>query len=261
MEFIQNLSWLDITLRVLAAIAIGLIIGIEREISNHPAGMKTHVLVCLGSALASIIAAEMGTSIYLYPGARVDLSRIASGVVSGMGFIGAGAIMKSRDGTMVTGITTAATLWATACMGLAVGMGYYRMAFIVLIAVFGTTVILKQIEKKFFSRLRTRRLELFIADKKTTIPLIDDFFGRKKITVLSFEYLLSGDHYTTSGERISRCRYMLKVPKGSSFNSIVRELALLDNVYEVYENFPGKEETEDQPVVEKTKSVILDKDD
>lgn len=252
MEFTQNLSWLAISLRVLAAIAIGLIIGIEREISNHPAGMKTHVLVSLGSALASIIAAEMGASIYLYPGARVDLSRIASGVVSGMGFIGAGAIMKSKDGTMVTGITTAATLWATACMGLAVGMGYFRMAFIVLIAVFGTTVLLKQVEKKFFSRLRTRRLELFITDKKTTIPILDEFFERKKITVLSFEYLLYGDHFNSAGERISRCRYMLKVPKGSNFNSIVREVALLDNVYEVYENFPGKEEAEEQPVVEKT---------
>jgi len=256
-EYTQILTWPDITIRVLAAIAIGLVIGIEREISNHPAGMKTHVLVCLGSALASIIAAEMGLSIYLYPGARVDLSRIASGVVSGMGFIGAGAIMKSRDGTMVTGITTAATLWATACMGLAVGMGYSGMAFIVFLAVFGTTVILKSVERRFFARLRTRRLELYITDKRTTIPQLDDYFERKKITVLSFEYLLSGDHFNSAGERISRCRYMIKVPKAVNFNNIVREIALFENVYEVYENFPGKEETEDQPVIEKT-DVLAD---
>ena len=201
-EYTQILTWPDITIRVLAAIAIGLVIGIEREISNHPAGMKTHVLVCLGSALASIIAAEMGLSIYLYPGARVDLSRIASGVVSGMGFIGAGAIMKSRDGTMVTGITTAATLWATACMGLAVGMGYFRMAFIVFLAVSGTTVILKALREDSLL-VSERRLELYITDKRTTIPQLDDYFERKKITVLSFEYLLSGDHFNSAGERIS----------------------------------------------------------
>lgn len=239
--FSNVIEWSDIIIRVAVAVAVGLAIGIEREISNHPAGMKTHVLVCLGSALASLIATEMAATIYELPEARVDLSRIASGVVSGMGFIGAGAIMKSRDGTMVSGITTAATLWVSACLGLAIGMGYFEMALITLLGVFSATIILKNIERHFFVRKRTRRLDVLIQDKRSTIPRMDEYFALNKITVLAFEYALGAEKFVVDGEVLSHCRYMLKVPKGVKFTSVIKDIAMFESVYEVYENYPGKE--------------------
>ena len=89
-----NIYIWDLVARIAMAVVIGFFLGLEREISHHPAGIKTHVLVCLGSAISSLIAVEMAYQARLFP-TNLDLSRIASGVVSGMGFIGAGAIIKS----------------------------------------------------------------------------------------------------------------------------------------------------------------------
>ena len=112
--FSGALSWTDIIVRTLVSVLVGMLIGLEREISNHPAGMKTHALVCLGSAVCTMISDEMtyqltgNTALNAF--GSCDISRIAAGVVSGIGFIGAGAIIKSKDGSVVTGITTAATV-------------------------------------------------------------------------------------------------------------------------------------------------------
>ena len=145
------IPWGSIAVRVVVAAVVGIMVGIERELSNHPAGMKTHSLVCLGAAITSIISQEMGFDISMSSaavavGAKVDISRIASGVVSGIGFIGAGAIIKSKDGSVVTGITTAATVWISGCMGLAIGMGYYRVTLIAFVMVMISTLFLKQFE-------------------------------------------------------------------------------------------------------------------
>ena len=110
---------LDIVVRLLVAAAIGAAIGLERELHSHPAGMRTHLLVCLGSAMFTVV------SIYGFlgdPGAsNVDPTRIAAQVVSGIGFLGAGAIIKY--GTSIRGLTTAGSLWATAAIGMAAGAG------------------------------------------------------------------------------------------------------------------------------------------
>jgi putative Mg2+ transporter-C (MgtC) family protein len=114
---------LDLSLRILLAAALGALIGVEREIHGHPAGMRTHLLVSLGSAIFTVL------SIYGFgpPGQPgVDPSRIAAQIVSGIGFLGAGAILK--EGATVRGLTTAASLWATAAVGLAAGAAQYAVA-------------------------------------------------------------------------------------------------------------------------------------
>lgn len=100
---------------VLAAI-LGMMIGLEREKAHKPAGLRTHMLVCLGSCLFTLISMEFS----------LDPARIAAGIVTGIGFIGAGAILAERE--KVVGITTAASLWVTAAIGLAVGSGNYLLA-------------------------------------------------------------------------------------------------------------------------------------
>jgi putative Mg2+ transporter-C (MgtC) family protein len=126
---------LDFAIRMLIAAILGAAIGLEREIHEHPAGMRTHLLVSLGSAIFTVL------SIYGFQGvgqgnvaATVDPTRIAAQVVSGIGFLGAGAILKY--GTSIRGLTTAASLWTAAAIGMAAGAGEW------LIAAVGTSIVI-----------------------------------------------------------------------------------------------------------------------
>ena len=109
--------------RLLAAAALGMVIGLEREIHEHPAGMRTHLLVSVGSAAFTIL------SIHALAGPDGDPGRVAAQIVSGIGFLGAGAILK--EGATIRGLTTAASLWAVAAVGMAVGAGAWVVAIVV----------------------------------------------------------------------------------------------------------------------------------
>lgn len=111
---------IEMVLRLLLATALGAIIGYERERAGKPAGVRTHILICLGSALFTI------ASIYGF-GVATDPARVAAGIVTGIGFLGAGAIIH-REGGLVAGLTTAATIWAVAGIGLAAGAGLYLVS-------------------------------------------------------------------------------------------------------------------------------------
>jgi len=114
-------------LRLLLAATLGAIIGFQRERAGKAAGLRTHILICVGAALFTV------ASLYGF-GFSVDPSRVAAGIVTGIGFIGAGTIMGSR--VRIKGITTAATLWVTAAVGLSVGVGMYLPAVIAAVFVF-----------------------------------------------------------------------------------------------------------------------------
>jgi putative Mg2+ transporter-C (MgtC) family protein len=136
---------LKITLiRIILAAVFGGIIGLEREKKGRSAGLRTHILVCTGSSLIMMV------SLYIfdiYQGkAPVDPSRIAAGVVTGIGFLGAGTIMSGTEG--VRGLTTAASIWVSSAIGLAVGCGFMSAAIIATVATFLTLYSLKHIEKK-----------------------------------------------------------------------------------------------------------------
>jgi len=115
---------IDMVLRLLLAAALGAIIGYQRERANKPAGLRTHILISLGSALFTVV------SIFGF-GDGVDVSRVAAGVVTGIGFIGAGVIFRGMRGDHVMGLTTAASVWTTAAIGLAAGVGMYLIATVV----------------------------------------------------------------------------------------------------------------------------------
>ncbi|HET9852633.1 MAG TPA: MgtC/SapB family protein [Candidatus Limnocylindrales bacterium] len=118
---------LDLSVRLIVAAALGLAVGFEREIHGHPAGLRTHMLVASGSALFTVLSAfgfrdvgEVAPAAAVIP---IDPTRIAAQIVSGIGFLGAGAILK--DGIVIRGLTTAASLWATSAVGMAAGAGEY----------------------------------------------------------------------------------------------------------------------------------------
>jgi putative Mg2+ transporter-C (MgtC) family protein len=121
----MNLSpLLEMTLRVLLAFALGAGIGFQRERAGKSAGVRTHILVSSGAAIFTVV------SIYGFSGAAVDISRVAAAVVVGVGFIGAGVIFRGRQEEEVAGLTTAATIWVTAAIGLAAGAGMYLISVI-----------------------------------------------------------------------------------------------------------------------------------
>jgi putative Mg2+ transporter-C (MgtC) family protein len=140
---------LDLALRVFIALMLGLGIGAEREFRGHPAGLRTMALISAGSC--------MFTGLGLIPDfpKSVDPTRIAAQIVTGVGFLGAGSIL--RQGELVRGLTTAASIWVAASLGMAVGFGYWRLAIFVTFIVVLVLFVLKPVEERFFRRRGHRR--------------------------------------------------------------------------------------------------------
>ncbi len=138
---------LEIVLKLLLAIALGGIIGLEREASQKPAGLRTHILICVSATimmiLSELVLAGKGA-------ATGDTLRIAAAVVTGMGFIGAGTIIQSQGA--VHGLTTAATLWTVTGLGLVVGAGYYLIAVITSAVILGTLILFGKLEETHLKR-------------------------------------------------------------------------------------------------------------
>ena len=127
-----------IIIRVAISIGIGGLIGIERELEHKPAGLRTIILVCLGSTLFMLIGYELGLI-------GSELGRIVAGVVTGIGFLGAGAIIRARG--EVYGLTTAATIWLSSGLGMAIGAGFYMLAIISCVSILLVLRLLGIVEK------------------------------------------------------------------------------------------------------------------
>ena len=165
-------GWLEVTIRLLVAMLVGLVIGMEREYTNRPAGLRTHILVALGACVVAITG-EMVFSHYHALGANSDPARLAAQVISGVGFLGAGTIL--RDGATVKGLTTAASLWAVACLGIAAGFGYHFVALAGMILIFVTLTILEVLQNKFMhTHSTTLEYTLETDDIATVLTLIND---------------------------------------------------------------------------------------
>lgn len=146
--------WLVVVVRLGLAVLLAAVVGVERELSAQPAGLRTHVLVSLGAALFALTGAAV---------VHTDPTRVAAQVVSGIGFLGGGAIL--REGVSVRGLTTAATLWASAAIGLASGLGVYRPAVFAAVIAVAVTAGLRAVERRAFPRRRGQLVVLTIADQ------------------------------------------------------------------------------------------------
>lgn len=139
----EALSATEVFLRLVCAMAVGMVIGTEREYSNRPAGMRTHILVALGASAVMIISQMIFSQYHAY-GALPDPARLPAQVITGVGFLGAGTIM--REGSNVKGLTTAASLWAVACLGVAAGGGYYAVALLGTAFIFATLTVVEVLQ-------------------------------------------------------------------------------------------------------------------
>lgn len=143
---------IEIALRLLLSVLLGGIIGYEREHTNRPAGFRTHILVCVGSALVMVTSEFIFNKYGSY--ANIDPARLGAQVISGIGFLGAGTII--RDGFNVRGLTTAASLWSVSCVGIATGIGFYGGAAAATLLIFLTLITLKKAEMHFSKKNRYR---------------------------------------------------------------------------------------------------------
>ena len=136
------LTFISTITRLGTALILGSLIGVEREKKGRSAGLRTHILVCVGSALIMLVSIHL----HDFYGEKGDPGRIAAGVITGIGFLGAGTIIRSKEG--IRGLTTAASIWVSSGIGLASGAGYFSAAFAVTIIALLTLYILKRFENE-----------------------------------------------------------------------------------------------------------------
>jgi putative Mg2+ transporter-C (MgtC) family protein len=188
---IPHLGWPHVLLRLFIAALLGGAIGMERELRERGAGLRTHTVVCVGSALFTLVSAYGFEDFFAATGTRIDPTRIAAQIVSGIGFLGAGAII--RQGLSVRGLTTAATLWLVAAIGMACGAGYWDAAIIAtagaLLTLGPLRIYAYRVTRRF--RAQTERLLVEVPAGGSPAPVVEavERYGR----VISLDVAQEGD--------------------------------------------------------------------
>jgi putative Mg2+ transporter-C (MgtC) family protein len=223
---LPTLNWDESLLRLSLAAVLGGLIGVERELREREAGLRTHLLVALGSALFTIVGAY-GFDAFLNSGqavVRADPTRIAAQIVTGIGFLGAGAII--RQGLSVRGLTTAATLWVVAAVGLAAGAGYYSAAVITTAVVLVALWPLRVAAFRVLGRFRADDGRLLVELPAGTPPgeLIDEI-ERAGARIAAIEVSQEGDR--------RRLELDLTLPRGLAAPRLVTRIADVPNVVDV----------------------------
>ncbi|CAN5423093.1 MgtC/SapB family protein [soil metagenome] len=171
----------EFILRLVLAALFGSVIGLERERLAWAAGLRTHMLVCVGSCLFMIVSAWGFVDVIGYEHVSLDPSRVAAGVVSGIGFLGAGTILLRRE--VIRGLTTAASLWTVAAIGLATGGGLYIAAISATLIVYAILAWLKPIERRFLRKGRTSAIVLKVRRTEHTLASLDGMFAGTTVRV------------------------------------------------------------------------------
>lgn len=189
----------EAVLRLVLAAALGAVIGLEREASGKPAGFRTNLLICLGAALITVMSIDMARDVELPGGFAADPGRIAAQIVSGVGFLGAGTILRSRGS--VTGLTTAATLWVVAAIGIATGAGSYTLAVAGTALVMLALMILGRFENRLLaSRAAVHVLQVVFDPRGDALTGIEQVFTDAHFSVSGLDIEKSADRSTATFE-------------------------------------------------------------
>ena len=218
---------LNSALKLLLASLLSGFIGFEREHSHRPAGFRTHILVAVGSALV------MMTSVYIfdtYQGlTNMDPARLGAQVISGIGFLGAGTIL--REGFSVKGLTTAASLWAVSCIGLAVGIGFYEGAIVATFVIYITLNVLK----KFIIKGSTGKTLYIEAEDATKVSsLVGAIVKKNSGNLHSIEILYSDEGAKLKRRETVVLKALIFTKTESALETIVDEVRDLDGVRDLY---------------------------
>jgi putative Mg2+ transporter-C (MgtC) family protein len=222
-SFGEPLSFWQMVLRIVAAVIFGAIIGVEREMKNRPAGMRTHVLVCLGAALIGLVEQQTIAHVVALDNAHINVSvgRLTAQIVSGVGFLGAGTIVIADR--RITGLTTAASLWCVACLGLAVGAGLTTMA---LVACLVVMVVLKLMQE--IVHVNTyKRLEIQFIHRNETLNYIRETFEKMNVKILDQDFHAEN---TPDGQNIYTNIYTLSMHGKIQYQDLITVLSEHPNI-------------------------------
>lgn len=222
------MAWWECGVRLLVAVAIGCVIGMEREKKHRPAGMRTHVLVCLGAAMVALLESllvEETIGIHAAAtGISVTRGRMAAQVVSGIGFLGAGTIFMSKK--RITGLTTAASLWNVACLGLAVGMGYYTVGLVGCLIVLLTLTVMQ----KLASPSAIKQMEITYTNRQATMAYIAQAFAEYGIHVLDVDLHMEKNE---ENNPVFSNVYTLDIPYRTDYGKLVNRVASYADVQSI----------------------------
>lgn len=221
---LRDVTFISVAVRMLLAVLCGGLIGVEREIKRRPAGFRTHILICVGATLTTM------TSQYLFlQGYATDMGRLGAQVVAGVGFIGAGTIIVTRR-QRVKGLTTAAGLWASAIVGLALGAGFYEGGIMVTLLILVAEMLLSRLEYRMLDR--SPELSLYVEYQGShSLERLLQLFREQELRVLDMEITRHAN-----GEMQTSCAiFMLRLKRQHSVEPLVSLFHTVEGVTVVEE--------------------------
>ncbi len=224
-DYFYDVNLVSVTFRLFLAVLFGGVIGLERGATKHPAGFRTHILVCVGAALAMLTNQYISAT---FTGS-IDPSRMGAQVITGVGFLGVGTIMVT-GGQKIKGLTTAAGLWASACIGLSLGIGFYSGALVAGLLVFLSLTILKRFESYFYDLSRV--MDLYV--ELESLPELKEYqkFVRSQGIQIVGSYL---NRTGAEGNGGIGFHMSIKIPKGMTHADAVELLSNHEGIFLIEE--------------------------
>ncbi len=216
------MSIYEIIFKLIMACILGGIIGLERESLSRPAGFRTYTLVCVGSALAMVVSIDMYYQ--FYKTVNADPGRIAAQVVSGIGFLGAGTIM--REGATIRGLTTAAGLWVVACIGLAVGAGLYIPAMVTTALILFVLIYFAKLEGQFTGMRLYKGIVVVVEDRPGQVGVIGSILGDMGVLIKSI-------NMNRIEENELEIELLLQLPPDIPIDHVVDELSTIKGLHTI----------------------------
>ncbi|MNI03195.1 putative Mg(2+) transport ATPase [compost metagenome] len=219
-----HIGMIELSARLVTATALGGLIGYEREMHQHAAGLRTNILVCLGSSLIMLLSIYGFNAFRMEANVQTDPARLAAQVISGIGFLGAGTIMKT--GVSIKGLTTAATLWVVAGIGLAIGAGFYYPAVLTCGLVLLALKILNHVEHRYLSANKPRVASMKIKEGSCTFNEICEYMTDKRIIIKA----ISVERSIHAEECIHHITFRIASLKHDQFSGLLRKINEADDV-------------------------------
>ena len=190
--YLEGFNWVTVLFRILLAAIAGGVVGVERGLHGRAAGMRTHMMVCLGAALTTLLGVY---NVEVLGIVWADPMRVGAQVISGVGFLGAGTILLKKGSSQIRGLTTAAGLWTTAVIGLAIGIGFYEGAILTTLAVLLAFTIVSRLE----SRMSSKRQRLFVYMELDSVEVVSSTIAHIKEKYQAIEIQITPARSGTPG--------------------------------------------------------------
>lgn len=231
---LQTSDYVNIVIKTVLSVLLGGLIGLERQNKHRPAGFRTHILVSLGSMAIMVLSELMFDRYQIEYNVVIDPSRIPAQVISGIGFLGAGTII--HYGANVRGLTTAASLWTCAAIGMAVGAGFYFLAVIVSVAIFITLVVFNRVSNNISAKSTVIEVLIQVANKSKAIGSINQIFAKLKIKILDLEYSSPTENdapLDDDGTQVISMHVVLQLDGKTHIGELLQELEMSTGVIKV----------------------------